>query len=270
MLNARSHGQAARSPQDIASEWTSHLPMSTRSSDRPQLPLAAYEKTRPGVSETFWILCLRCSLQVCRLRSLRVTNLCLLALFLLLMRILLGEGGDFEDVLMQLGIGQSMLMLPVCIHCLHIFNRDRLERQREDIAGIPALSQYLAKDFCHFVEMLLFAAVWTGIYGPYSHLGVSPSMMLRVSVAQSYLAFGISHLLSLSMPSQSTATVTLMLFLVIAQLCSGVDMISYKDMYKSLLGASWLSRRDFSTCGKIDQTLSIQNTFAYIHFIGLG
>ena len=78
------------------------------------------------------------------------------------MRALLGEGGDFEDVLMRLGIGQSMLMLPVCIHGLHVFNCDRLERQREDIAGIPTLSQYLAKDFCHLVELMLFAAVWTG------------------------------------------------------------------------------------------------------------
>ena len=78
------------------------------------------------------------------------------------MRALLGVGGDFEDVLMRLGIGQSMLMLPVCIHGLHIFNSDGLERQREDIAGIPTLSQYLAKDFCHLVELMLFAAVWTG------------------------------------------------------------------------------------------------------------
>ena len=78
------------------------------------------------------------------------------------MRALLGEDGDFEDVLMRLGIGQSMLMLPVCIHGLHVFNCDRLERQREDIAGIPTLSQYLAKDFCHLVELLVFAAVWTG------------------------------------------------------------------------------------------------------------
>ena len=78
------------------------------------------------------------------------------------MRILLGEGGDFEHVLMQLGIGQSMLMLPVCIHALHIFSCDRLERLREDIAGIPTLPQYLAKDICHFVETLSFAAVWAG------------------------------------------------------------------------------------------------------------
>lgn len=56
-------------------------------------------------------------------------------------------------------------------------------------------------------------------------------MMLRVSVAQSYLAFGISFFLSVNLPSQSTATVTVMLFLVVAQLCSGVDMISFKDMH---------------------------------------
>ena len=63
--------------------------------------------------------------------------------------------------------------------------------------------------------------------------------MLRVAVAQAYLAFGISNLLSVNMPSQSTATVTLMLFLVVAQLCSGVDMISYKDMRHALLGVPW-------------------------------
>ena len=196
------------------------------------------------------------------------------------MRALLGVGGDFEDVLMRLGIGQSMLMLPVCIHGLHIFNSDRLERQREDIAGIPTLSQYLAKDFCHLVELMLFAAVWTGasiglmfvqervslfslfcsppsstfldtgqvmlerssdrptlgVYGPYSHLGISPWLMLRVAVGQAYLALGISQLLSVNIPSQSTATVTVMLFLVVAQLCSGVDMIGLKDLRYALLG----------------------------------
>ena len=60
--------------------------------------------------------------------------------------------------------------------------------------------------------------------------------MLRVAVGQAYLAFGISNLLSVNMPSQSTATVTLMLFLVVAQLCSGVDMISYKEMRHALHG----------------------------------
>ena len=139
----------------------SYQPVMMESSD-PQTALSAYQKSRPGVSQTFWILYLRCSLQVCRLRTVRLTNLCLLAFFLLLLRVLLGEGGGFEDVLMRLGISQSMLMLPVCIHGLHVFNCDRLERQREDIAGIPTLSQYFAKDFCHLVELMLFAAVWTG------------------------------------------------------------------------------------------------------------
>ena len=153
--------QAVRSPEDLAREWVSYQPVVMQSSD-PQTALSAYEKSRPGVSQTFWILYLRCSLQLCRLRSVRLANLLLLGFFLLLLRLLLGEGGDFEDALMHLGIGQSMLMLPVCIHGLHIFNCDRLERQREDIAGIPTLSQYLAKDFCHSVELMLFAAVWTG------------------------------------------------------------------------------------------------------------
>ena len=153
--------QAVRSPEDLAREWVSYQPVVMESSN-PQTALSAYEKSRPGVSQTFWILYLRCSLQMCRLQSVRLTNLFLLAFFLLLLRVLLGEGGDFEDALMQLGVGQSMLMLPVCIHGLHIFNGDRLERQREDIAGIPTLSQYLAKDFCHLVELILFAAVWTG------------------------------------------------------------------------------------------------------------
>ena len=155
------HVQAVRSPEDLATDWMSYQPVVMESSN-PQIELSAYEKSRPGVSQTFWILYLRCSLQVCRLRSVRLTNLFLLAFFLLLLRVLLGEGGAFADVVMRLGIGQSMLMLPVCIHGLHIFNSDRLERQREDIAGIPTLSQYFAKDFCHLVELMLFAAVWTG------------------------------------------------------------------------------------------------------------
>ena len=60
--------------------------------------------------------------------------------------------------------------------------------------------------------------------------------MLRVAVGQAYLAFGISQLLSVNMLSQSTATVTVMLFLVVAQLCSGVDMIGFKDLRYALQG----------------------------------
>ena len=67
-------------------------------------------------------------------------------------------------------------------------------------------------------------------------MGISPWLMLRVAVGQAYLALGISQLLSVNMPSQSTATVTVMLFLVVAQLCSGVDMISFKDMRNALQG----------------------------------
>ena len=74
--------------------------------------------------------------------------------------------------------------------------------------------------------------------------------MLRVAVGQAYLAFGISNLLSVNMPSQSTATVTVMLFLVVAQLCSGVDMISYKDMRHALLGVPWQTVSCATRCVK--------------------
>ena len=119
-------------------------------------------KFRPGISDTFWTLYLRCSLQLCRSWKQRLSNLGLVALFLCVVRALLGDDGDFEDVLVKLGIAQNMLMLPVCIHSMNVFSCDRLERKREDTAGIPILSQYLAKDFCHFAELLLFAVLWTG------------------------------------------------------------------------------------------------------------
>ena len=82
---------------------------------------------------------------------------------------------------MKLGIAQNMLMLPVCIHSMNVFSCDRLERKREDTAGIPILSQYLAKDFCHFAELLLFAILWTGKgfgsekpFRPPPHIAIPP------------------------------------------------------------------------------------------------
>ena len=44
----------------------------------------------------------------------------------------------------------------------------------------------------------------------------------------------------MNLPTQSTATVTIMLLLVVAQLCSGVDMIAYGDVHQALRGVGWL------------------------------
>ena len=74
--------------------------------------------------------------------------------------------------------------------------------------------------------------------------------MLRVAVGQAYLAFGISQLLSVNMPSQGTATVTVMLFLVVAQLCSGVDMISCKEMRHALPNVPWQTVASSLVCVK--------------------
>ncbi|CAE7153543.1 unnamed protein product [Symbiodinium pilosum] len=133
-----------------------------------------------------------------------------------------------------------MLMLPVCIHSMNVFSSDRLERKREDTAGIPALSQYLAKDLCHFAELLIFAILWTGIYGPFSKVVASPWTLLRLAVAQCYMAFGLSFFLSVNLTSQSTATVTIMLLLVVAQLCSGVDLIAFGEVQSTLCGIGWV------------------------------
>eukprot|EP00913_Durusdinium_trenchii_P027641 g25922.t1 len=216
------------------------------------------EKFRPGVSETFWTLYLRCCLQVVRLWKHRVTNLGLVALFLAVVRLLLGDEGDFEQTLVKLGIAQSMLMLPVCIHSMYVFSSDRLERQREDgnltvftlSGGWRAEPRWRTRgktlcfgnqgDFCHFIEVLLFAVLWTGIYGPFSHVAATPWVLLRLAVAQCYLAFGISFFLSVNLPSQSTATVTIMLLLVVAQLCSGVDLIAFGDVHAALRGVGWV------------------------------
>eukprot|EP00435_Cladocopium_sp_Y103_P035970 s79_g9.t1 len=256
--SSSSESASTLSPEDLAAQWRSNAASVApfRSSEalgvQAPPPLSSYEKFRPGVSETFWTLYLRCCLQVCRLWKHRVTNLGLVALFLVVVRLLLGDDGDFETILTKMGIAQSMLMLPVCIHSMYVFSCDRLERQREDTAGIPILSQYLAKDpytphdgrlhadLCHFVEMLLFAMLWTGIYGPFSHVAATPWVLLRLSVAQCYLAFGISFFLSMNLPSQSTATVTIMLLLVVAQLCSGVDMIAYGNVHGALGGLGWV------------------------------
>lgn len=239
-----SSSESSEASHDLAAQWRSnaHSVAPFRSAEEVQAPppLSSYEKFRPGVSETFWTLYLRCCLQVCRLWKHRVTNLGLVALFLVVVRLLLGDDGDFETILTKMGIAQSMLMLPVCIHSMYVFSCDRLERQREDTAGIPILSQYLAKDLCHFAEMLLFAMLWTGIYGPFSHVAAAPWVLLRLSVAQCYLAFGISFFLSMNLPSQSTATVTIMLLLVVAQLCSGVDMIAYGNVHGALGGLGWV------------------------------
>lgn len=240
----------ATTAEELAAQWVANKEPTTIGSsisdsfhsvgEREAPPLASYEKFRPGVSETFWTLYLRCCLQVVRLWKHRVTNLGLVALFLAVVRLLLGDEGDFEQTLVKLGIAQSMLMLPVCIHSMYVFSSDRLERQREDTAGIPTLSQYMAKDFCHFIEVLLFAVLWTGIYGPFSHVAATPWVLLRLAVAQCYLAFGISFFLSVNLPSQSTATVTIMLLLVVAQLCSGVDLIAFGDVHAALRGVGWV------------------------------
>jgi len=230
------------SVEELASKWSAFCAeaenQTALADDLP--PLSSYTKARPGISETFWTLYLRCSLQICRTWKQRVSNLGLVALFLAIVRALLGDEGDFEDVLVKLGIAQNMLMLPVCIHSMHVFSSDRLERQREDTAGIPTLSQYLAKDLCHFVELLTFAILWTGIYGPFSRVVAGPLTLLRLAVSQCYLAFGISFFLSVNLSSQSTATVTIMLLLVVAQLCSGVDLIAYGEVHTALRGTGWV------------------------------
>lgn len=255
-IDTTSSDASSLSPQELAAKWQIFRPRGAAPADEEggtavesfrsvadgQLlpPLSSYEKFRPGVSETFWTLYLRCCLQVCRLWKHRITNLALVTAFLCLVRVMLGDEGNFEEILTKLGIAQSMLMLPVCIHSMYVFSCDRLERQREDTAGIPILSQVLAKDFCHFVEVLLFAVVWTGVYGPFAHVSISPLALLRLAVAQCYLAFGISFLLSVNLPSQSTATVTIMLLLVVAQLCSGVDMIAWGNVHRALKGVGWV------------------------------
>ncbi|CAJ1337509.1 unnamed protein product [Effrenium voratum] len=238
--SSAAEAEVAMSAADLASSWAAFNNTESFRTATECPALASYEKMRPGVSETFWTLYLRCCLQVCRSWRQRVTNLCLVALFLCVVRLLLGDDGGFEQILVKLGIAQSMLMLPVCIHSMYVFSSDRLERQREDTAGIPTLAQYLAKDFCHFVELLIFATLWTGIYGPFARVGVSPWTLLRLSVAQCYLAFGISFFLSVNLPSQSTATVTIMLLLVVAQLCSGCDLIAFGDVHGALRGVGWV------------------------------
>ena len=82
--------------------------------------------------------------------------------------------------------------------------------------------------------------------------------MLRVAVGQAYLALGISQLLSVNMPSQSTATVTVMLFLVVAQLCSGVDMIGFKDLHYALLGVPRQTAWCAPFCVILCQTIASQ------------
>eukprot|EP00439_Symbiodinium_sp_Y106_P040542 s2469_g4.t6 len=234
------------SVDELASKWEAFRGESSASGSfrtalaEEFLPLSSYEKFRPGISETFWTLYLRCSLQLCRSWRQRLSNLGLVALFLCVVRALLGDDGDFEDVLVKLGIAQNMLMLPVCIHSMNVFSCDRLERKREDTAGIPILSQYLAKDFCHFAELLLFAILWTGIYGPFSKVVASPWTLLRLAVAQCYMAYGLSFFLSVNLASPSTATVTIMLLLVVAQLCSGVDLIAFGEVQSALCGLGWV------------------------------
>ena len=106
-----------------------------------------------------------------------------------------------------------------------------------------------------------------GVYGPFSQLGISPWLMLRVAVAQAYLAFGISQLLSVNMPSQSTATVTVMLFLVVAQLCSGVDMISFKDMRDALEGVPRRSDAPPSVLARPSREMAYEGqTFLHLKF----
>ncbi|CAE7807025.1 WBC30, partial [Symbiodinium sp. KB8] len=226
------------SVDELASKWEAFRGESVASgSFRTALgeefrPLSSYEKFRPGISDTFWTLYLRCSLQLCRSWKQRLSNLGLVALFLCVVRALLGDDGDFEDVLVKLGIAQNMLMLPVCIHSMNVFSCDRLERKREDTAGIPILSQYLAKDFCHFAELLLFAVLWTGSKAVFpSDLGC---------YTQCYMAYGLSFFLSVNLTSPSTATVTIMLLLVVAQLCSGVDLIAFGEVQSALYGIGWV------------------------------
>eukprot|EP00746_Dinoflagellata_sp_MGD_P090323 gnl/MRDRNA2_/MRDRNA2_356635_c0_seq1.p1 gnl/MRDRNA2_/MRDRNA2_356635_c0~~gnl/MRDRNA2_/MRDRNA2_356635_c0_seq1.p1 ORF type:complete len:468 (+),score=55.71 gnl/MRDRNA2_/MRDRNA2_356635_c0_seq1:3-1406(+) len=226
--------------KQLAAKWaevSAHYQHSASSSQGPAL--SSYHAQMLPETQAFLVMYQRAFLQMSRAAPRRLRSLALMAVGLFgLLSVIDGSKGIKEQMI-GFGMGQLLLLLLSGVHALWIFGGEKLERLREESAGIGIMPYFLAKDICHLIEVLLFGNVFACLFGPLTHVPGSPVEIWGMGAAMAYYVFGLAYTLSTVMDGTG-ATMALMLLVVSSYLFTGVELASWGVFRGLFQGTGWL------------------------------